>query len=104
MAHIAIYAQGIVEWNGLIVNFFPLALDNKRICQKARTPTRAMLTTFASGMLPASQGFLGIIPTAMNICDRVFIFFRSQVLYVLRDAINDLHEFFGECYVHDLMY
>lgn len=63
-----------------------------------------MLTTFARRMLRASQGLLGIIPTAMDIGDKVFFFFGSQVLYVLRDAINDLHEFVGECYVHDLMY
>ena len=86
------------------VNLFPLVLDNRRICQKARTPARAMLTTLARRMLPASQEFLGIIPTAMNISNKLFIFFGSQVLHVLRDAINDLHEFFGECYVHDLMY
>ena len=53
-----------------------------------------------------SKGYMGLVPAAARLGDRIVLIFGGSVLYVLRPReglLASQYEFVGECYIHGLM-
>ncbi|KAI1164739.1 hypothetical protein F5B18DRAFT_234256 [Nemania serpens] len=64
---------------------------------------RLTCATTGRRIFRTEKRFVGLGPAATRVGDSVCVLLGGQMLYVLRPAAGDRHEFIGECYVHGLM-
>ncbi len=76
--------------------------DRPRLEKKAMM-TRAAAICRHQRLCWTSTDHIGPVPWAVEVGDKICMFYGGEVLYVLRESDNGVQCFVGECYIHGLM-
>ncbi|MCJ1358202.1 MAG: hypothetical protein MMC33_008201 [Icmadophila ericetorum] len=89
-----------LDWNVLNDNIGKISLESVEARKYMTYSLQFCLRRMFSW---TSNGYMGLVPAATQIGDKVCVLYEGLALYVLRDVGQGFYQFVGECYIHGFM-
>jgi hypothetical protein len=90
-----------MEWEKLPKDDVEFVRKNMMHC--TAFSNAVVMYTIGRGICLTEEGFVGRVPLAAEVGDRVAVLYGAEVPFFLKECGNGMFKLVGECYIHGIM-